>query len=109
MGGTEISTFRILVLGMPVTFFLGYFSGYGALFAELFPTQVRSRGIGFCYTMGGIGAGLGPVFTGHLSARFGMGIAFMIAAIPFVIGSFFILLFPETRGKELSESMGKGK
>ncbi len=109
MGETEVSTFRILVLGMPVTFFLGYFSGYGALFAEIFPTRVRSRGIGFCYTMGGIGAGLGPVFTGHLSASFGMGIAFMIAAVPFVIGSFFILLFPETRGKELSESMGKGK
>ena len=109
MGKTEVSTFRILILGMPVTFFLGYFSGYGALFAELFPTRVRSRGIGFCYTMGGIGGGLGPAFTGHLSAGFGMGAAFMIAAVPFLIGSFFILLFPETRGKELTESMGQEK
>ena len=103
MGKTESLTLWILVLGMPVTFFLGYFSGYGALFAELFPTRVRSRGIGFCYTMGGIGAGLGPAFTGYLSSGLGIGTAFMIAAIPFLIGSFFILLFPETKGKELLE------
>ena len=106
---TENSTLWILLLGIPVTFFLGYFSGYGALFAELFPTQVRSRGMGFCYTIGGIGGGLGPTFTGHLSASFGIGMAFMIAAIPFFIGSFFILLFPETRGKELSQWAGREK
>jgi len=109
MGQTGTSIFWILALGMPVTFFLGYFSGYGALFAELFPTRVRSRGVGFCYTMGGIGGGLGPAFTGYLSASFGIGFAFMIAAIPFFLGSFFILLFPETKGKELAEWGGGGK
>jgi MFS family permease len=44
-GDAEVS---IVLMGAAVAFFLGYYSGYGALLAELFPTQVRSRGMGFC-------------------------------------------------------------
>lgn len=89
------------LLGGLATFFLGYFSGYGALFAELFPTRVRSRGIGFCYTIGGVGAALGPASTGYLASLVGVGYAFMIASLPFLIGACLVQLLPETRGKRL--------
>ena len=91
----------ILIMGGLATFFLGYFSGYGALFAELFPTRLRSRGMGFCYTIGGIGAAIGPAVTGHLSSLVGLGNAIMIASFPFLIGSFLVGLFTETKGKRL--------
>lgn len=91
----------IVLMGVAVAFFLGYYSGYGTLLAELFPTRVRSRGMGFCYSVGGIGMALGPAATGYLSSLFGTGRAFMIVSIVFLIGSILIRLFPETMGKKL--------
>jgi len=95
------SLIPIVLMGGAVAFFLGYFSGYGTLLAELFPTRVRSRGIGFCYSVGGIGTALGPAATGYLSSFFGTGTAFMIVSIIFLIASMLIRLFPETMGKKL--------
>ena len=91
----------IILMGTAVAFFLGYYSGYGALLAELFPTRVRSRGMGFCYSIGGIGAALGPPATGYLSSFLGIGRAFMIVSMIFLIGALLIRLFPETKGKKL--------
>jgi MFS family permease len=91
----------IVLMGGAVAFFLGYYSGYGTLLAELFPTRVRSRGMGFCYSVGGIGAALGPAATGYLSSFLTTGTAFMIVSIIFLIGSMLIRLFPETMGKKL--------
>ena len=95
------SLIPIVLMGVAVAFFLGYYSGYGTLLAELFPTRVRSRGMGFCYSVGGIGMALGPAATGYLSSLFGTGRAFMIVSIVFLIGSILIRLFPETMGKKL--------
>ena len=91
----------IVLLGGSVAFFLGYFSGYGALFAELFPTRIRSRGMGFCYSLGIVGSAIGPVSTGYLSSLYGIGHAFVIASFVFLIGFILIQLFPETRGNRI--------
>jgi MFS family permease len=91
----------IVLMGGAVAFFLGYYSGYGSLLAELFPTRVRSRGMGFCYSVGGIGMALGPAATGYLTSLFDTGRAFMVVSIIFLIGSILIRLFPETIGKNL--------
>ena len=91
----------VVLLGGWATFFLGYFSGYGSLFAELFPTRVRSRGIGFCYSIGGIGGAIGRASTGYLSSLVGIGNAFVIVSLVFLIGSAVVSLFPETKGKRL--------
>jgi len=91
----------IVLLGGWATFFLGYFSGYGSLFAELFPTRVRSRGISFCYSIGGVGGAIGPASTGYLSSFLGLGNAFVIVSVTFLIGSAVVSLFPETKGKRL--------
>jgi MFS family permease len=100
-GEGETPMVSIVLLGGWATFFLGYFSGYGSLFAELFPTRVRSRGMGFCYSIGGIGGALGPPSTGYLSSLFGIGSAFVIVSLIFLIGAAVVSLFPETKGKRL--------
>jgi MFS family permease len=100
-GGFGNPTAFIILLGGVMAFFLGYFSGYGALFAELYPTRVRSRGMGFCYSLGTVGGALGPVSTGYLSESLGIGWAFVIASLVFLVGSFIVPLFPETKGKKL--------
>ena len=91
----------IVLMGAAVAFFLGYYSGYGALLAELFPTRVRTRGMGFCYSIGGTGSALGPPVTGYLSSFLGIGRAFMIVSMIFLVGALLIRLFPETKGKRL--------
>ena len=94
-------TAAIVLQGGAAAFFLGYFSGYGALFAELYPTRLRSRGMGFCYSFGRMGSAVGPASTGYLSSLWGIGGAFMIAALVFLAGAALMQFFPETRGKKL--------
>ena len=100
-GESGIPVVLIVLLGGLVAFSLGYFSGYGTLFAELYPTRVRSRGMGFCYSIGLVGGALGPACTGYLSARMEIGWAFVIASLVFLVGAMLIPLFPETKGKLL--------
>lgn len=88
-------------LGALATFFLGYFSGFGSLLAELFPTRVRNRGLGFCYTIGSIGSAIGPASTGFMSSLFGIGNTFAIVSVTFLIGTTIVSLFPETKGRRL--------
>ena len=88
-------------LGGSAAFFLGYFSGFGSLLSELFPTRVRGRGVGFCYTIGSLGSAIGPASTGFLSSFYGIGNTFVMVSLVFLIGTVVISRFPETIGKEL--------
>jgi hypothetical protein len=59
----------LLLLGPFVAFVgTGYFSGLGALVAELYPTTIRATAAGFCYNFGRIAAALGTVFWPALGA-----------------------------------------
>jgi len=57
----------MLVLSFPLGFFAsGIFSGMGALFTELFPTELRGCGQGFCYNFGrGLAALMPPETSGE--------------------------------------------
>ena len=48
-----VSDALMLVLGFPLGFFAsGIYSGIGPLFTELYPTEVRGSGQGFCFNFG---------------------------------------------------------
>src|SRR5579883_3100598 len=99
-----ISDAVMLVLGFPLGFFVsGIFSGMGAFFTELFPTQMRGSGQGFAYNFGrGVGA-LFPSLVGYLSQAMPLGQAIGIfAAIAYAVLFLAALLLPETRGKQLA-------
>jgi putative sialic acid transporter len=81
----------------------GYFSLFGSLLSELFPTQVRATGQGLTYNVGrGLGA-FGPYSIGLLAKTPGVGIGLALALTSafFLAGAVLILLVPETRGKQL--------
>ena len=89
---------------------LSVFGGYSIYFPELYPTRLRSTGVGFCYNVGRIIAALGPFTLGHLTRLFaGAGFAspFRSAAISlasiYLVGVFLMPFAPETRGKPLPE------
>lgn len=94
---------RLLVLGPFVAFFgSGYFSGFGAVLAELFPTAIRATGQGFCYNFGRAVAASAPFTVGALANSMGLGAAFSITALSFAVAAVLVMLFlPETKGREL--------
>jgi MFS family permease len=92
----------LLAIGPLVGFFgHGFFSGFGAITAELFPTAIRATAQGFIYNLGrGIGA-LAPIAVGALGARHGLGFAFLLTSGAFIVAGLVALGIPETRGREL--------
>jgi MFS family permease len=98
-----VSNEMMLVLGFPLGFFAsGIFSGMGPLFTELFPTELRGSGQGFCYNSGRGLAAFFPAVVGLASAHMPLGQAiglFASGAYGLVIVAAFML--PETKGREL--------
>jgi MFS family permease len=92
----------LLALGPFVAFFgTGYFSGFGAVTAEIFPTGVRATAQGVTYNVGrGISA-LAPIAVGLVATRAGLGAGFTITAAAFLVAAILWAWIPETRGRAL--------
>ncbi len=92
----------LLILGPLVAFFgTGFFSGFSALAAELFPTAVRATAMGLSYNVGrGISA-IAPAFIGWLAQSYGLGSAFFFLAGAFLAGAVLALALPDTQGRTL--------
>jgi MFS family permease len=93
----------LLLLGPFVAFFgTGYFSGFGAVAAEIYPTSVRATALGFTYNLGRVASAVAPFAVGSLAQTRGFVVAFLLTATAFVAASLFWLVIPETRGRELT-------
>jgi MFS family permease len=93
----------LLLLGPFVAFFgTGYFSGLGAVVAELYPTTVRATAEGFCYNVGRIASAVAPYTVGSLATTRGFGVAFAIAGAAFMLAAAMWIWIPETRNRELA-------
>ncbi|HEU5400734.1 MAG TPA: MFS transporter [Terriglobales bacterium] len=92
----------LLVTGPLLGFFgHGYFSVFGAMLAELFPSGVRATAQGLCYNAGrGISA-LAPLTIGSIADRRGIGTALACTSIFYIAGALMIYLLPETKGRVL--------
>jgi MFS family permease len=68
--GLARAPWQLLVLGPFVAFFgTGFFSGYSALAAELFPTAIRATAMGFTYNVGRGFAAFAPLLVGLVADR----------------------------------------
>ncbi len=93
----------LLVLGPVTAFFAtGYFTGFGAVTAEIYPTDIRATAQGFTYNIGRLASAVAPFVVGSLAASNGFGAAFSVAAAAFVLAAFAWLWIPETRGRVLA-------
>jgi len=100
--GMAETPFWLLVLGPFVAFFgTGFFSGFGAIASELFPTEVRATAMGLSYNLGRGLSAAAPAIVGLLAARFGLGSAFLLQAAAFFVAALLALTLPETRGRQL--------
>jgi MFS family permease len=92
----------LFFLGPFVAFFgTGYFSGFAALTAELYPTRIRATLQGFTYNVGRIGSAAAPLAIGTLAQDRGFGPAFLLVSGAFIAAAVMWIWIPETRGREL--------
>jgi MFS family permease len=100
--GMTTSASALLALGPLVAFFgTGYFSGFGTIASELFPTEVRATAMGISYNIGRVAAAAAPFIVGRLAGTYGLGPAFLLQAGAFLIAAILSLALPETKGKIL--------
>jgi MFS family permease len=94
----------MMILGFPLGFFAsGIFSGMGPLLTEMYPTEVRAAGQGFCYNVGRGLAAFFPTLVGLTASAIGLGNAIgVFAAGAYALVFLMALLLPETKGQELS-------
>lgn len=81
----------------------GFFSAFGALLAELFPTDARATGQGLAYNVGrGLGA-LAPFTIGVIATlpQSGIGSAIALTSAFFLAGALLIYALPDTSGRPL--------
>ncbi len=91
------------------------FGGYAIYFPELYPTRLRSTGIGFCYNVARYIAAIGPFTLGYLVGFYRIMLeasdkdttpfryATMTVAFIYVLGLVVLPFAPETKGKPLPE------
>ena len=92
----------LLLLGPFVAFFAtGFFSGFGAVTAEIYPTEVRASAQGFTYNMGRITSALAPFVVGSLAQKHGFQAALSLTSIAFLLAAITWRWIPETRGRPL--------
>lgn len=96
----------LITAGICLSFFnLGAWGGMYAYTPELYPTGVRSTGVGLAASFGRVGGIIAPYMVGMLVARhFEVGYIFGIFFVTILIGAAAVLwLGTETKGQELAD------
>ena len=102
MYGSTREPMYLLALGPFVAFFgTGYFSGFGAVASEIFPTAIRATALGVTYNSGRLLSAAAPFVIGTLAQSQGFGLAFSITAFAFLIAALLWIGIPETRGRRM--------
>lgn len=84
-------------------FTLGVTSGFPIYLPELFPTRVRTTGVGFCYNLGRIVTAGSVFLTGYLSSVVGSEAKTASAvSLIYILGMLLLIFARETRGQRLA-------
>jgi MFS family permease len=101
-GLTARNPATLMLLGPLIGFFgHGYFSVFGALLAELFPSGVRATAQGIAYNAGRALSALAPPAIGAVADQTGIGAALAVTSAFFLAGAGIMLMLPETKGEAL--------
>ncbi|WP_375142920.1 MFS transporter [Paenibacillus sp. D2_2] len=104
--GSATTEGMLIASGICLSFFnLGAWGGMYAYTPELYPTKVRSTGVGFAASFGRVGGVIAPFLVGWLVAReVAISSIFWLFFVTVLIGAIAVLwLGTETKGKELED------
>ena len=79
----------------------GVWGGFGPLFAELFPTEIRGTAMGSIYNLARGAQFVTPVLVTLIARRFGLAGGMSLAALFAAATAAWIWTFPETKGGEI--------
>jgi len=97
---TTQNAWVLFVLGPVTAFFAtGFFSGFGAVTAELYPTDIRATAQGFTYNVGRVASAAAPYVVGGLTETRGFPAALSVAAAAYALAAGFWIFIPETKGR----------
>jgi MFS family permease len=85
-----------------VGFGTGMFSGYGPLFAELFPTVIRNTAMGSAFNLARGVQFFTPVIIAVIAERYGLGGGISLAALFALLTGAWVWTLPETKGMKLA-------
>lgn len=101
------SPWLLLLLGPLVAFFgTGYFTGFGIVTAESYPTAIRATAQGLTYNSGRLASAAAPFVVGSLADQRGFPTAFTVVAAAFLVAAAWWIVIPETRGRSVTASAG---
>jgi MFS family permease len=101
--GAMTAPIILLLLGPFVAFVgTGFFSGFGAVTAEVYPTAIRASAQGFTYNLGRVASAAAPFTIGKLATSHGFSVAFAVAGAVYLLGALTWSFIPETQGRELA-------
>jgi MFS family permease len=84
-----------------VGFGTGMFSGYGPLFAELFPTGIRGTAMGSAFNLARGVQFFTPVLIAIIAEKYGLGGGIFLAAFFALLTGLWVWTLPETKGMKL--------
>ena len=84
-----------------VGFGTGMFSGYGPLFAELFPTEIRNTAMGSAFNIARGIQFFTPVIIASIAERYALSGGISLAALFAVLTGIWVWTFPETKGRKI--------
>ena len=99
-GSGKLSSGALLAMSPFIGFFgHGYFSVFGSLLADLFPSAVRATAQGLCYNVGRATSAFAPWTIGAVADLQGIGPALGLTSFFFLAGTVIVFLLPESKGE----------
>lgn len=81
-------------IGPVYGFFIAFAGLFGAYFAELFPTRVRTTGSGFCFNVGRGLSAFAPFLLGSIASTYSLGTGIALCAVFYLLAAVAIALMP---------------
>jgi len=93
----------IMIAGICLSFFMnGTYAGVYAYTSEVFPTAIRTTGVGIASAVGRIGAIVSPILVGYIFPAFGFGGVFGVTTAVLLAGALTVLIMGiKTKGLSL--------
>lgn len=85
-GSMKVPVVLLLLRPFVAFFGTGFFSGFGAVTAELYPTSIRATAQGYCYNIGRIASAAAPFTFGKLARTQAFAVAFAITGAAYLLG-----------------------